>query len=68
MKEIIGFDRDEGNLEKNWIKHQVSNIECEEVFFNLPLLIEKGIKHSENGLVFHGSNSTNRLDSMVNSR
>ena len=47
MDDIIGFDWDEGNLDKNWIKHQVTHIECEEVFFNLPLMIEKDIKHSK---------------------
>ena len=28
------FDWDEGNFDKNWIPHRVSNSECEEVFFN----------------------------------
>lgn len=47
MKDMVGFDWYEGNLDKNWINQQVSNIECEEVFFNLPLLIEKDNKHSK---------------------
>jgi uncharacterized DUF497 family protein len=33
-----GFDWDEGNLLKNWEKHRVSAAECEEVFFNRPLV------------------------------
>ena len=45
--DIIGFDWDEGNLNKNWIKHQVSNAESEEIFFNIPLLIADDKKHSE---------------------
>ena len=47
INEIIGFDWDEGNLNKNWIKHQVSSAECEEIFFNLPLLVADDRKHSQ---------------------
>jgi len=43
---IIGFDWDEGNREKNWIKHGVDYRECEEVFFNRPLIVGDEIKHS----------------------
>ncbi len=34
-----GFQWDEGNAEKNWIKHGVSRGECEEIFFASPLLV-----------------------------
>lgn len=40
------FDWDSGNLEKNWIKHGVSPLECEQVFFNQPL-IAPDAKHSQ---------------------
>ena len=43
---IVGFDWDEGNKQKNWEKHQVDFRECEEVFFNQPLLIKEDSKHS----------------------
>ena len=43
----IGFQWDEGNSEKNWISHQVSRFECEQVFFNQPLLIGNDEKHSK---------------------
>ena len=43
---IVGFDWDEGNKQKNWEKHQVDFRECEEVFFNQPLLIYEDTKHS----------------------
>ena len=50
-KEIItlcqGFDWDEGNINKNWQKHKVSPAECEQLFFNRPLVIQDDIKHSE---------------------
>ena len=44
---LTGFDWDEGNQDKNWLKHQVSKGECEEVFFNVPLLIDDDAKHSQ---------------------
>lgn len=42
----IKFDWDEFNSNKNLIKHFVSDSECEEVFFNFPLLVYEDIKHS----------------------
>ncbi|MFW5443576.1 MAG: BrnT family toxin [Methylococcaceae bacterium] len=43
----VGFQWDEGNSEKNWISHQVTKSECEQLFFNQPLLIADDEKHSE---------------------
>ena len=43
---LVGFDWDEGNKQKNWEKHQVDYRECEEVFFNKPLLVSEDIQHS----------------------
>ncbi len=43
----IGFEWDEGNLKKNWIKHKVSYSECEQIFFNQPLIIGDDFKHSK---------------------
>ena len=42
-----GFDWDGGNLDKNWIKHRVSPLECERVFFNLPFLVFHDETHSK---------------------
>ncbi len=42
-----GFEWDEGNSNKNWHLHSVSDSECEDVFFNLPLIIANDKKHSE---------------------
>ena len=62
MKEIFrnceGFHWDKGNIEKNWIKHKVGAGKCEEVFFNIPFIVEHDIKHSTDeeryfALVFH---------------
>jgi uncharacterized protein len=46
LSSVTGFEWDEGNRDKNWINHQVSNTECEEVFFNLPLLLRPDLTHS----------------------
>ncbi|MCY3682257.1 MAG: BrnT family toxin [Gemmatimonadetes bacterium] len=32
------FQWDPGNSHKNWIKHRVSSAECEQIFFNQPLI------------------------------
>jgi uncharacterized DUF497 family protein len=41
-----GFEWDEGNIKKNWERHRVSHIECEEVFFNRPIIVKKDEPHS----------------------
>jgi len=33
-REPIQFQWDDGNREKNWIKHRVTSAECEEAFFD----------------------------------
>lgn len=47
LSQIIGFDWDGGNIDKNWTKHNVKVEECEQVFFNKPLLIFSDHKHSK---------------------
>jgi uncharacterized DUF497 family protein len=47
LDNIAGFEWDTGNIDKNWVKHGVSNAECEEVFFNTPLLIRLDSSHSQ---------------------
>ena len=46
LDNIAGFEWDAGNIDKNWVKHGVSNAECEEMFFNTPLLIRPDSSHS----------------------
>jgi uncharacterized DUF497 family protein len=41
------FQWDRGNVEKNFIKHGVTQAECEEVFFNSPLLVSDDNAHSQ---------------------
>jgi uncharacterized protein len=43
---IVGFQWDDGNVDKNRIMHNVENWECEQVFLNAPLLIIGDPKHS----------------------
>ena len=47
LKDWEGFDWDEGNLLKNWQRHRVSGSECEEVFFNRPLVSAPDEEHAE---------------------
>jgi len=46
LARCTGFERDDGNIEKNRIKHGVSRMECERVFFNRPLTVGTDAKHS----------------------
>ncbi|OGS34866.1 MAG: hypothetical protein A2293_07065 [Elusimicrobia bacterium RIFOXYB2_FULL_49_7] len=46
FQKLTGFDWDDGNYEKNWIKHNVKQSEIEEVFFNQPLLFLDDPSHS----------------------
>ena len=44
--EATEFDWDEGNADKNWERHKVSRSECEQVFFNRPMVVEEDTEHS----------------------
>jgi uncharacterized protein len=47
LAHCTGFQWDAGNADKNWTLHQVSHGECEEVFFNRPLLVAPDTGHSQ---------------------
>lgn len=47
LNQCEGFEWDDGNINKNWLKHEVSPAECEKIFFNRPLVIQDDTKHSE---------------------
>ena len=38
LASLEGFQRDEGNSDKNWRRHRVSQLEAEQVFFNRPVV------------------------------
>ena len=46
FENIVGFQWDEGNADKNRITHNVENWEGEQIFFNVPLLILDVPRHS----------------------
>lgn len=48
-----GFDWDEGNFDKNWTKHRVTPFECEQVFFNQPLVVVPDKPHSQKEARFY---------------
>lgn len=47
LLKCTGFEWDEHNAEKIWQRHLVAPTECEEMFFNRPLVVAGDIKHSE---------------------
>ena len=55
-----GFEWDEGNSDKNWYLHQVNNEECEEIFFNQPLIIAADGKHSQQEQRYYALGRTNQ--------
>ena len=56
--QIVGFDWDEGNARKSVEKHDVSQPEAEQVFFNQPLLIKTDDRHSHRETRFHALGNT----------
>lgn len=46
LEDILSFQWNKGNIEKNWIKHEVLNSEYEQIFFNESLIIADDLKHS----------------------
>ncbi len=58
-----GFEWDQGNITKNRDKHDVSTGECEQIFFNKPLIINRDKKHSvfENRYYVLGRTDFDRL-------
>ena len=58
LLECTGFEWDAGNKDKNWIKHKVSNTECEQIFFNQPLVVHFDEKHSDREKRFYALGHT----------
>lgn len=56
--QVTGFDWDEGNARKSAEKHNVSQAEAEQVFFNQPLLVLVDEKHSRDEVRFHALGKT----------
>jgi uncharacterized protein len=47
LEKCTGFQWDKGNFLKNWDSHNVRATECEQVFFNRPMMIAPDAKHSK---------------------
>jgi uncharacterized protein len=47
LSQCTGFEWDEGNSRKNWMKHKVTPSECEQIYFNQPLIVKNDNKHSK---------------------
>ena len=63
LENCEGFEWDDGNSNKNWHLHRVSDGECEEIFFNLPIIIvfEKKRLYNEPRYIALGRTNTDRL-------
>ena len=58
LHQCSGFDWDKGNINKNWLKHKVSPAECEQIFFNHPLVIQDDKIHSKTEKRFYALGKT----------
>ncbi len=47
LEKCEGFQWDDGNSVKIWEKHRVGTAECEEIFFNRPLVVAADEEHSD---------------------
>lgn len=59
LSNINGFEWDKGNIAKNWERHGVTHLECEEVFFNNPLMVKNDVTHSTTELRHYVLGKTN---------
>lgn len=55
---VTGFDWDAGNTRKSTDKHEVSQAEAEQVFFNAPLSVGPDTRHSADEPRFHALGKT----------
>jgi uncharacterized DUF497 family protein len=59
LNKITGFDWDDGNSRKSNEKHNVSQAEAEQVFFNDPLLLLLDDRYSQKETRYHAYGKTN---------
>lgn len=60
LENCAGFEWDEGNSMKNWYGHRVSDLECEEIFANKPLIIAVNTKHLSKEKRYEALGKTNQ--------
>jgi len=63
LANCIGFEWDQGNDTKNWDRYDVASVECEQIFFNKPIIVRRDKEHSltENRYYALGRTNMNRL-------
>lgn len=63
LANCIGFEWDKGNITKKWEIHDVSTSECEQIFFNQPIILKRDKEQSklENRYYALGRTNMNRL-------
>ena len=59
LEKCVGFEWDDGNRDKNWAKHRVSDGESEEIFFNDPLIVGADEPHSRSEQRYYALGQTN---------
>ena len=52
FRKLTGFEWDKGNFNKNWIRHKITNKECEEAFFDSNRKISRDVLHSKKEVRF----------------
>ena len=60
LASCTGFEWDQGNLTKNWERHDVSVVECEHIFFNKPIIVKRDKEHSSTENRYYALGRTNR--------
>ena len=64
---LEGFEWDDGNSAKNWLRHEVQQAEAEQALLNTPLVVTVTVKHgaSEPRYVALGQTDTGRFLTVV---
>ncbi|MDP1569612.1 MAG: BrnT family toxin [Vicinamibacterales bacterium] len=64
---LEGFEWDDGNSAKNWLRHEVQQAEAEQALLNTPLVVAVTLKHGagEPRYVALGQTDTGRLLTVV---
>jgi uncharacterized DUF497 family protein len=60
FSECRGFEWDEGNSQKNWIRHGVNQTECEQLFLNQPLVVIEDTGHSNQEARYYALGQTDQ--------
>jgi uncharacterized DUF497 family protein len=58
LNTVVGFEWDDGNARKSSDKHDVTQSEAEQVFFNSPLFVLLDEKHSKQEIRYHALGNT----------